>query len=380
MNQTQHRFLLSGGGTGGHIYPALAIADELKTRFPDAEFLFIGASDKMEMQKIPHEGYKIKGLWISGIERSLSMKNVAFPFKVLSSLKDSYKIIKEFNPTCAIGTGGFASGPALWVAAKLGVPIFLQEQNSFPGITNKFLASHAKKIFVAYNGMEKFFAKEKIVVSGNPVRNIFNSAISKEKAIEFFDLDKDKITILSIGGSLGSKTLNTAWYKHIQKISSKNVQLIWQTGSLEYEKIINNFMGIEGSPAASELQNLLPNLAIKEFIYEMDKAFTAADIIVSRAGAIAISELCLAGKPTILVPYPYAAEDHQTKNAENLVHNNAAIMIHDANFIENADKIVIDLIEDSAKQKIMSENIKKLAKPNATKEIVDEIVKVISKK
>ncbi len=378
-NNIKHKFLLSGGGTGGHIFPAIAIADELKSRFPDAEFLFIGASDKMEMQKVPNAGYNIKGLWISGIQRDNILSNAFFPFKLLSSVKDSYKIIKEFQPTAAIGTGGFASGPALWVANKLNIPYFLQEQNSFPGITNKFLAKKAKKIFVAYDGMEKFFPKNKIILSGNPIREtiIKSNSIKQEQAKEYFDLDKNKLTILSIGGSLGSKTLNNAWLKHLEEILQKNVQLIWQTGSLEYEKIINEFMSLNGE---RKLANLLPNISIKEFIYDMQQAYVAADIIVSRAGAIAISELCVAGKPTVLVPFPFAAEDHQTKNAQNLVNHQAAIMCKDQEFIENANEIMNSLIDSESQRKSLTENIQKLAKPNATKIIVDEIIKELSLK
>lgn len=359
------KFIISGGGTGGHIFPAIAIADELKSRFPNAEFLFIGAKDKMEMEKVPQSGYKIEGLWISGISRSSILSNLKFPFKLISSLKKSKKLISQFRPDAVIGTGGFASGPALYAASKMGIPTFIQEQNSFPGITNKKLCHKAEEIYVAYEGMEKFFPKEKIYNTGNPVRkSLFEKIISQEEAKKELGLDPSKLIILSVGGSLGSRTINNFWTQNAQNIiNSQNIQLIWQTGKLNYQELINNDISKN------------PDIYISEFIKDMATAYTASDIIISRAGAIAISELCVAGKPTVLIPFPYAAEDHQTKNAQQLVNHKSALMVKDTEVSSKLLPELSKLIQDEELRKTLKQNIIKLAKPNATQDIVNHIIK-----
>ncbi|WBX99707.1 undecaprenyldiphospho-muramoylpentapeptide beta-N-acetylglucosaminyltransferase [Chryseobacterium gambrini] len=358
------RVLLSGGGTGGHIFPAIAIADEIRKRFPDAEFLFIGANGKMEMEKVPQAGYKIEGIDIAGINRGNLLSNLGLPFKILKSLSKSKKIIKNFAPDFAVGTGGFASGPALYEASKLGIPIFIQEQNAHAGVTNKILSKKAKAVFTAYPKVEGFPA-EKIKFLGNPIReNIISGIQETSQAKEKMGLDKDKLTILSVGGSLGSRTLNNGWKDNLENLKEKGYQLIWQTGKLDYSEL------------SSDLQ-LPASIQLKEFIKDMETAYSAADVIVSRAGAIAISELAVAQKPVILVPFPFAAEDHQTKNAINLVEKNAARMVKDSEMKEKFWDTLSEICENEKVRKEMSENLKYFAKPNAAKEIVDEIFKVI---
>lgn len=354
------KVLLSGGGTGGHIFPAIAIADEIKKRFPDAEFLFIGANGKMEMEKIPQAGYKIEGIDIAGINRGNLLSNLGLPFKVLKSLSKSKKIIKKFAPDLAIGTGGFASGPALYEASKLGIPIFIQEQNAYAGITNKILSKKAKAVFTAYPKVEGFPA-EKIKFLGNPIRSTIISGMEETaRAKEKMGLDKDKLTILSVGGSLGSRTLNNGWKTNLENLEKNGYQLIWQTGKLDYKELTSSFQ-------------LPASIQVKEFIKEMETAYSAADIIVSRAGAIAISELAVAKKPVLLVPFPFAAEDHQTKNAMNLVEKNAARIVKDVEMEEKFWSTLQEICENESLRKEMSENLEYFAKPNATKEIVDEI-------
>ena len=357
------KVLLSGGGTGGHIFPAIAIADEIKRRFPDAEFLFIGANGKMEMEKVPQAGYKIEGLNIAGFDRGNLLKNIGLPFKLISSLLKAKKIIKSFKPDFAVGTGGFASGPALFMAAKMGIPTFIQEQNSLPGKTNTANGKKAKAVFTAYPNMEKFFPTSKVFFLGNPIReNIVSGMQETAQAKEKLGLDKDKLTILSVGGSLGSRTLNNGWKLNLENLKEKGYQLIWQTGTLDYKDL------------SSYLQ-LPASIQLKEFIKDMETAYSAADIIVSRAGAIAISELAVAQKPVLLVPYPFAAEDHQTKNAMNLVEKNAARMVKDSEMKEKFWTTLSEICENENVRKEMSENLKYFAKPNAAKEIVDEILK-----
>jgi len=358
------KVLLSGGGTGGHIFPAIAIADEIRKRFPDAEFLFIGANGKMEMEKVPQAGYKIEGIDIAGIDRGNMLSNLGLPFKILKSLSKSKKIIKNFAPDFAVGTGGFASGPALYEASKMGIPIFIQEQNAHAGVTNKILSKKAKAVFTAYPKVEGFPA-EKIKFLGNPIReNIVSGMQETTQAKEKMGLDKDKLTILSVGGSLGSRTLNNGWKDNLESLKEKGYQLIWQTGKLDYNEL------------SSSLQ-LPASIQLKEFIKDMETAYSAADMIVSRAGAIAISELAVAQKPVLLVPFPFAAEDHQTKNAMNLVEKNAAKMVKDSEMQEKFWNTLSEICENESIRKEMSENLKYFAKPNAAKEIVDEIFKVI---
>lgn len=362
------KILLSGGGTGGHIFPAIAIADEIKKRFPDAEFLFIGANGKMEMEKVPQAGYKIEGIDIAGFNRGNLLSNLGLPFKILKSLSRSKDIIKDFKPDVAIGTGGFASGPALYEATKLGVPVFIQEQNAYAGVTNKILSKAAKAIFTAYPKVAGFPA-EKIKFLGNPIRSTIISGMQETaQAKQKMGLHKDKLTILSVGGSLGSRTLNNAWESHLKEIVDKGYQLIWQTGKLDYKDIIEKTK-----------DTVTRNILIREFIKDMELAYSAADIIVSRAGAIAISELAVAQKPVLLVPFPFAAEDHQTKNAMNLVEKNAARMVKDSEMQEKFWNTLSEICENENVRKEMSDNLEYFAKPNATKEIVDEIFKVINR-
>ncbi|WBV59226.1 undecaprenyldiphospho-muramoylpentapeptide beta-N-acetylglucosaminyltransferase [Chryseobacterium camelliae] len=365
------KVLLSGGGTGGHIFPAIAIADEIKKRFPDAEFLFIGANGKMEMEKVPQAGYAIEGIDIAGIDRGNMLSNLGLPFKILKSLSKSKKIIKKFAPDFAVGTGGFASGPALYEASKLGIPIFIQEQNAHAGVTNKILSKKAKAVFTAYPKVEGFPA-EKIKFLGNPIReNIVSGMQETAQAKEKMGLAQDKLTILSVGGSLGSRTLNNGWKDNLENLKEKGYQLIWQTGKLDYKEIVDSCqLSVDGNNQQQSTNN---QIQIKEFIKDMETAYSAADVIVSRAGAIAISELAVAQKPVLLVPFPFAAEDHQTKNAMNLVEKNAARMVKDSEMQEKFWNTLSEICENEKIRKEMSDNLKYFAKPNAAKEIVDEI-------
>ena len=357
------KFLISGGGTGGHIYPAIAIANELKLRFPDAEFLFVGAKDRMEMEKVPQNGYKIKGLWISGIQRKLTLKNMMFPFKLISSLWNANKIIKKFKPDAVIGTGGFASGPTLMRANANGIPTLIQEQNSYPGITNKLLSKKANSICVAYDGLDRFFPENKITKTGNPVRQDLLAIDSKrDKALQFFDLDKSKPTLLIIGGSLGARAINKLVASEVEWLVEQGIQIIWQTGKLYYEEY-KKYDEIKG-------------VQTHAFLNKMDLVYAAADVIISRAGAGSISELCIVGKPTIFIPSPNVSEDHQTKNAQAVVDKNAAILLKESE-LERFQTVFNGLIENIERQKELSQNIKKLALPNATKNIVNQIEKLI---
>ncbi len=359
--------IISGGGTGGHIYPAIAIANAIKAKMPKANILFVGALGKMEMEKVPKAGYEIVGLPITGIQRSLSIQNLKFPFKLLKSLIKARKIIKDFKPDIAIGVGGFASGPLLLMASRAGIPTLIQEQNSFAGITNKYLSKKAKAICVAYTGMEKFFPKDKIIFTGNPVRSDILEVNSKrEQALAHFGLYKNKKTLLIIGGSLGAKTINESIDAGLKKLLSADYQIVWQTGKLYIER-------------AKEITKSKSNVYVSDFIYEMDLAYAAADVVVSRAGALSVSELCLAAKPCILVPYPFAAEDHQTANALNLSEKNAAILVKDSEARVVLIEKALNLLTDSNLQKTLSENIVKLAKPKAAEEIVDEVFRIINK-
>lgn len=357
------KFILSGGGTGGHIYPAVAIANELKSRFPDAEFLFVGAKDKMEMQKVPQAGYKIEGLWIAGLQRKLSLQNAMFPFKLTNSLWKSRSIIKEFKPNVVIGTGGFASGPLLQMANMLNIPTVIQEQNSYPGITNKILSKKANKICVAYENLERFFPKGKMILTGNPVRqDLIDIEGKRAEAIQYFNLDSNKKTLLVLGGSLGARRVNQLIEKELDKFIAQDVQVIWQCGKLyfeDYKKYNSN------------------NVQVLAFIDRMDFVYAAADIVISRAGASSVSELCIVGKPVIFIPSPNVAEDHQTKNAQAVVDKKGALMLKESELDSQFSLVFEALLRDQGKQDQLSKYIKHLALPNATKQIVDEIVKLI---
>ena len=359
------KFILSGGGTGGHIYPAIAIANELKKRFPEAEFLFVGAKDKMEMQKVPQAGYAIKGLWIAGLQRKLTLQNALFPIKLLSSLWESRKILKSFKPDVVIGTGGFASGPLLDVANSLNIPTLIQEQNSYPGITNKLLSKKAAKICVAYENLERFFPKEKMILTGNPVRqDLIDVSSKREEAITFFKLDPKKKTLLVLGGSLGARRINQLIEKELQGLLSQKVQIIWQCGKL-YLDDYSKYNSVQ--------------VQVVAFIERMDLVYAAADVVISRAGASSVSELCIVGKPVIFIPSPNVAEDHQTKNAQAIVDKKGAIMIKES-ALEDEFSIVLEaLLKDEGKQQLLGDNIKKLALPQATIQIVDEIEKLLKK-
>ena len=362
-----NKVIISGGGTGGHVFPAIAIANSIKEKYPEADILFIGANGKMEMEKVPAAGYKIEGLDIVGIQRKLTLKNLTVPVKLFKSLRRAKKIIKEFNPDIAIGVGGYASAPTLKMANKLGVPTVLQEQNSYPGLTNKLLSKKASKICVAYENMDRFFSKEKIVLTGNPVRqNMVQIEGKKEAAIKEFGLDVNKKTLLVIGGSLGARTINNSIKEAVNLFGENNIQVIWQCGKF-YQKDLEAFCA----------ENEMPHIHLNPFITKMDLAYAAADLVVSRAGAISVSELCLVGKPTILVPSPNVSEDHQTKNAMALVKNNAAILIKDVDAVQVVGKQVVDLFSDENKLKELSENILKMALPNATNDIRTEIENLI---
>ncbi|WP_461302793.1 undecaprenyldiphospho-muramoylpentapeptide beta-N-acetylglucosaminyltransferase [Aureisphaera sp.] len=361
--QQAYRFIVSGGGTGGHIYPAIAIANELKSRYPESEFLFVGAKDRMEMEKVPQAGYEIEGLWISGIQRSLNLKNLMFPFKLISSLWKSKAIVRKFKPDAAIGTGGYASAPLLRVASKKGIPSLIQEQNSHAGITNKWLSGRVQKICTAYEGMERFFPREKIVLTGNPVRqDLLDVSSKKEEAITFFKLNPSKKTLLVLGGSLGAGKINELIYRELNYLESTNVQVIWQCGKYYFEQYKDQEKG---------------NVQVHAFLNRMDLAYAAADIIISRAGALSVSELCLVGKPVLFIPSPNVSEDHQTKNAQAIVSKEAAVMLKETELEAKFQSVFSEIMNDAHKNKKLSENIKKLAKPNATTDIVIEIEKLL---
>ena len=359
-----YKIILSGGGTGGHIYPAIAIANGLKEKFPNSEFLFVGAKDRMEMEKVPQAGYKIIGLWISGIQRKLTLKNMIFPFKLMSSLWHAKKIIRTFKPDIAIGTGGFASGPLLYIAASNKIPCLIQEQNSLPGITNKLLSKKVDKICVAYDNLERFFPNDKIVKTGNPVRQgLLNIDSKTVEAKDFFNLKHGKYTLLVLGGSLGARNINDLIENKLDFFDTQNVQIIWQCGKLYYNqyKIYNNTKDVQ----------------VHAFLNNMDFAYAAADVIISRAGASSVSELCIVGKPVIFIPSPNVAEDHQTKNAKAIVDKEAALLIKEEDLEVDFENIFSQLIQAPDKQKLLGANIKKLALENATNDIVKEVIKLL---
>jgi UDP-N-acetylglucosamine--N-acetylmuramyl-(pentapeptide) pyrophosphoryl-undecaprenol N-acetylglucosamine transferase len=359
------RVIISAGGTGGHIFPAIAVADELKKQDPSVDILFVGALGKMEMERVPKAGYKIKGLPIAGLQRRLTLKNIwlnlQLPFKLLKSMLKVRRILRDFKPDVAVGFGGFASGPTLKAAAAMGIPTILQEQNSYAGVTNKILAEKAVKICVAYEGMEKFFPEDKLIVTGNPVRSDITTTGLKEKKTEgvhYFNLNEHKKTIVLLGGSLGAKTLNMAMENNAQLFENQsNVQVLWQCGRL-YEEDFKN------GKAAN-----LPNVNMRSFIDRMDLAYAIADVIIARAGALTISELCLAGTPSVLVPSPNVAEDHQTKNAMALVENKAAILVKDSEASESMIQKALSIINNTSLSESLSQNILKMGKPDAAKDI-----------
>ena len=361
-----YRFIITGGGTGGHIYPAIAVARTIKDKHPDASILFVGAQGRMEMTKVPEAGFEIKGLWISGLQRRVTIDNLFFPLKVLVSLWSSIKLIKEFKPDVVLGFGGYASGPMMMAANMKNVPTIIQEQNSYAGIANKRLSKKASKVCVAYEGMDKYFRADKLVLTGNPVRkDLLTIDSKKDQALEHFKLSKDKKTILVLGGSLGARTINDSIIEGIEKIAKCDVQLIWQTGHFYFDEM------------KKRLGESHANVKILAFIKEMDLAYAAADVVVSRSGALSISELCLAKRPVVLVPSPNVAEDHQTKNAMALVNKEAAIMITDKDARQELVDKVLELTKDAKKCKEMSYNISKLAMPNAANQIMKVAIQQI---
>lgn len=359
------RIIISGGGTGGHIFPAIAIANAVKRLAPDTEILFVGANGRMEMEKVPAAGYEIIGLDIQGIDRSSLWKNWNLPFKLFSSMLKSNRILKSFKPDVAVGVGGYASGPLLLAAKRAGIPYLIQEQNSFAGVTNKKLGNKAAKICVAFEGMDRFFPANKIMLTGNPIRpDAVNVEGKQEEAIAYFGLDASKPTVLITGGSLGARTLNQALKAHYSDLVNAGVQVIWQCGSYYYEEL-------------KQIQAI--GVRVYPFIQRMDLAYALADLIISRAGAGTIAELCVVGKPTILVPSPNVAEDHQTKNAQSLVKHHAAIMVKDAEAVDVLVQQALAVLSDSSASQSLSENIKKLALPDADEVIAREVLKLATK-
>ena len=360
------RVIISGGGTGGHIFPAVSIANAIKALRPDAKILFVGALGRMEMQRVPAAGYEIKGLPICGFDRKNLLKNFKVLYKIWKSQRMAKQIIKDFQPQVAVGVGGYASGPTLNKAAAMGIPCLIQEQNSYAGVTNKLLAKKAEKICVAYEGMERFFPVEKIILTGNPVRQaLLDTTISREDAIKSFGLDPAKKTILLVGGSLGARTINESVLQHLDIVKSSDVQFIWQTGKYYSAAIAEQLKGQD-----------IPNLKVTDFISDMGAAYKAADLVISRAGASSISEFCLIGKPVILVPSPNVAEDHQTKNALALSTRDAAIYVKDAEAPATLLELAVKTVNDEAKLKSLSENVLKLALPDSADIIAKEVIKL----
>ncbi len=361
------RFIVSGGGTGGHIFPALSIAEGLKQRFPDAEILFVGAQGKMEMEKVPAAGFPIVGLPVAGFHRGEIWRNLLFVPKLIASMWKARSVVRNFKPDCVIGVGGYASGPVLKVATQMGIPTLLQEQNSFAGVTNKLLGKKASKICVAYQNMERFFPKEKIVFTGNPIRKGLEGIVAKsEESFRFFGLNPDQPVVLVVGGSLGARALNNGIRAKLDLIRSSGVQFLWQTGKIYYQEIEAELAG-----------NPTGNVHLLEFIQRMDLAFAVADLVISRAGAGTISELCVVGKPAILVPSPNVAEDHQTANARALSDQGAAVLVKDAEVGDRLVEEALSLVKDRGRLADLAENIKKMATPLATKDIVEVIASLI---
>lgn len=360
------RVIISGGGTGGHIFPAVSIANAVKALRPDAKILFVGALGRMEMQRVPAAGYEIKGLPIQGFDRKHLLKNIKVLYKIWKSQRMAKKIIREFRPQVAVGVGGYASGPTLNKAAAMGIPCLIQEQNSYAGVTNKLLAKKAAKICVAYEGMERFFPAEKIMLTGNPVRqSLLETTVTREEALRSLGLDPAKKTVLLVGGSLGARTVNESVLRHLDLVEQSGVQFVWQTGKYYYADIQERLKGRE-----------LPNLKVMDFITDMGAAYRAADLVISRAGASSISEFCLIGKPVILVPSPNVAEDHQTKNALALANRDAALYVRDADAPNTLLQLAVETVNDAAKLASLSQNVLKLALPNSAEIIAKEVIKL----
>lgn len=361
------RIIISGGGTGGHIFPAVSIANAIRAKYPEAKILFVGALGRMEMQRVPAAGYEIVGLPISGFNRKNMLKNVVVLYRIWKSQQMAKKIIRKFNPMAAVGVGGYASGPMLNQCTKMGIPCLIQEQNSYAGVTNKILSKKVDRICVAYDGMERFFPADKIVKTGNPVRQaLLDTKLTKAEALKSFGLSEDKKTILIVGGSLGARTVNESVLQNLDMIKESGVQFIWQTGKYYNASIM----------AELKQRGTVPSLHVTDFISDMGAAYKAADLVISRAGASSISEFCLIGKPVILVPSPNVAEDHQTKNAMALVNKNAALYVKDADAPAEVVKLALQTVQDDAKLKDLSENILKLALPDSADIIADEVVKL----
>lgn len=361
------RIIISGGGTGGHIFPAVSIANAIRAKYPEAKILFVGALGRMEMQRVPAAGYEIVGLPISGFNRKNMLKNVVVLYRIWKSQQMAKKIIRKFNPMAAVGVGGYASGPMLNQCTKMGIPCLIQEQNSYAGVTNKILSKKVDRICVAYDGMERFFPADKIVKTGNPVRQaLLDTKLTKAEALKSFGLSEDKKTILIVGGSLGARTVNESVLQNLDMIKESGVQFIWQTGKYYNASIM----------AELKQRGTVPSLHATDFISDMGAAYKAADLVISRAGASSISEFCLIGKPVILVPSPNVAEDHQTKNAMALVNKNAALYVKDADAPAEVVKLALQTVKDGARLKELSENILKLALPDSADIIANEVVKL----
>ena len=360
------RVIISGGGTGGHIFPAVSIANAVKALRPDAKILFVGALGRMEMQRVPAAGYEIKGLPICGFDRKNLLRNVVVLYKIWKSQRMAKKIIRDFRPQVAVGVGGYASGPTLNKAASMGIPCLIQEQNSYAGVTNKLLAKKAAKICVAYEGMERFFPADKIMLTGNPVRQaLLDTTVTREEALRSLGLDPSKKTILLVGGSLGARTVNESVLQHLDLVKNSDIQFVWQTGKYYYANIQEQLKGQD-----------IPNLKVMDFITDMGAAYKAADLVISRAGASSISEFCLIGKPVILVPSPNVAEDHQTKNALALADKEAALYVKDAEAPAILLELAVRTVVDEARLRVLSENVKKLALPDSAEVIAREVIKL----
>ncbi len=367
----KYNILMSGGGTGGHIFPAIAIADGLKAKLANVDILFVGAKGRMEMEKVPQAGYPIQGLWISGIQRSLTLKNLIFPFKLLDSLLKARRIVKQFQPDVVVGTGGYASGPLLKAASTAGFPTLILEQNSYPGITNRWLGKVVDVVCTAYEGMEKYFPAGKIVVTGSPIRkNIRKIKVATGEARKFFGLEGNRKTLLIIGGSQGARRINEAVAQQVEHLLATGIQIIWQTGKLSLDMAGKSLLN-------SKFRN---RVVVRDFIYEMDKAYAAADVVVSRAGAIAIAEIIQMNKPAVFIPLPSAAEDHQTRNARALVEKEAALLLEEKNAPRDFLVVVSSLMRDEDKKEIIKNNLRQFEHGDATEEIVEQVLKLTEQK